>query len=87
MTSGLHPLPAGTQLTGCALCGAAVPMTGAQQSHLRWHTAVNALAGLAPRIAQLEIQVAELEAAAAEEARLWMSGTCPAPAATPGPGM
>lgn len=63
-----RPLTPASALLVCPDCGAAVPMSQAQQTHLRWHARVTALTAFARRVADLEVQVAELEAAAKAEA-------------------
>lgn len=64
MTSGSpwSTVPEGATLQACNLCGAAIPMTQAQQAHLRWHAQQAALAG---RIAGLTQRLVHLEAFAA----------------------
>lgn len=61
-----QPVPS-TSLLSCSLCGAAVAMTHAQQTHLAWH------ARQAAMVARLELaeRMLALHLAAEEAARRW----------------
>jgi hypothetical protein len=58
-------VPHASALLSCAVCGTVVPMTQAQQIHLRWHAR---MARLEARVAAVERMVAVLHLAAEEEA-------------------